>query len=191
MPFLRGDAEFFDEDPSEDGEENLPPDFESKRQSGEFEYESAEARFTPAKLGRVARVMLDALLAAGATGLRVRYDGGYDEGFAHPDEVRFADHPRWATQVQQDIASPALLAAIRAAAGAGSMWGNGADVYAGASDDEALVYAMEELAHGLASRLLGKGFGTGEYQLYGAFTADFATGAIVDHADAAKPSDME
>ena len=191
MPYIRGDVEMFDEILGEVDEADLPPGFADKRPSGEFDYQPAAARFDPGKLGAVARVMLDTLRAAGATGLRVRYDGGYDEGFAHPDAVRFGDHPREVSQVLAEIASPALVAAVRAAAGRDSAWGNAAEMYAGVSDDVAVSYAMEELAHELASRLLGDGYGTGEYQLYGAFIAELESGQITDHPDARKPAEMD
>ena len=38
-----------------------------------------------------------------------------------------------------------------------------------------------------ATVLLGKGFGTGEYELYGAFTANLETGELVDDPTAVKP----
>ena len=191
MPFIRGDVAIFDEIMGEVDESDLPPGFADQRPSGEFEYQPAAARFDPGKLGHVARVMLEALRAAGATGFRVRYDGGYDEGFAHPDAVRFGGHPREASQVMTEITSPALVGAIRAAAGRDSVWGNAAEMYGEASDDVAVSYALEELAHELACRLLGDGYGTGEYQLYGAFTADLESGEITDHPDAGKPSEID
>ena len=188
MPYERGDVEMFDEILGEVDEADLPPGFASQRPSGEFEYRPAAAAFAPDQLGGVARAVLDALRAAGATRFRVRYDGGHDEGFSHPDAVRFgADGPRRTAVVQEQIATPALVAAIRAAAGRDSMWGNAAEMYAKASEAEVVGYALDELAHELATRLLGSGFGTGEYDLYGAFEADLATGSIEDDPDAPTP----
>jgi hypothetical protein len=58
--------------------------------------------------------------------------------------------------------------------------------------DRAIVAdALNDLAHEIASVLLGEGFGTGEYQLYGAFTADLKSGAITDDAKAKRPKGME
>lgn len=184
MPFVRVDEDAFDDLPEE--VEPLPAP------SGAFDYESAKATFKPAKLGGIARLTLDALLAAGATTFRVRYDGGYDEGFAYPDEVRFADGARSVDAVAGAlVAAPGFLAAVRDASNQkGSMYGNGSSVYAEASDATAAGYALDELAHELASRLLGDGYGTGEYQLYGALTADLRSGAIVDDPAAPKPPDL-
>jgi hypothetical protein len=44
------------------------------------------------------------------------------------------------------------------------------------NDDLLAKYALDDLAHSLASRLLGNGFGTGEYELCGAFTANLRPG---------------
>ena len=193
MPYERGDVEAFDEILEEIDESDLPPGFAEQRPTGAFEYRPAEAAFDPGTLGPVARVVLDALRAAGATRFRVRYDGGHDEGFSHPDAVQFGRDgaPRAAEEVQKQIASPALIAAVRAAAGADSVWGNATEMYAKASDVEAAGHALYELAYELASLLLGEGFGTGEYELYGAFTADLITGEITDDPDAAKPPEVD
>jgi hypothetical protein len=43
----------------------------------------------------------------------------------------------------------------------------------------------------LAVKLLGLGFGTGEYDMYGAFTADFRSGELIDDPNAVKPAEME
>ena len=48
----------------------------------------------------------------------------------------------------------------------------------------------DDLATTFASRLLGEGFGTGEYELYGAFVIDLETGDMVDDPDAQKPLNM-
>jgi hypothetical protein len=42
----------------------------------------------------------------------------------------------------------------------------------------------EERRRGWASMLLGEGFGTGEYSMYGAFTVDLETCAITDNRNA-------
>ena len=188
MPYERGDVGAFDEIVGEVDPADLPPDFASQHPSGEFEYRPASATFAPRQLGAVARVVLDALRAAGATALRVRYDGGGDEGFAYPDAVRFgAGELRPAALVQGQLATPALVAAVRDAAGRASMWGNATAMYAKASENKVAGYALDELAYELSTRLLGDGYGTGEYELYGAFEADLTTGAIEDDPHAPAP----
>jgi hypothetical protein len=173
MPFVRVDAEAYDEMLSEldsDAVESLP------RPTGGFEYESAEAQFKPAKLGPVAKALLDELIERQATAFRACYDGGYDEGFAHPDYVAFGDQRRDVSAVAQELANSPLPAfAVRAAAST-RRYGS----YAELDDLRVIRSAFDELAHELASLLLGDGYGTGEYQLYGAFTADLVTGRIAD-----------
>src|SRR5687768_11263958 len=186
MPYMRADLDSYDEIAAE-----LGPDVVGERPSGAFEYESAEAAFDAAKLSAVGRAALDALRGAGATALKVRYDGGYDEGFSHAEAVVFGQQARDHEQVARDLTTPQLVAHIRAAAAQESQWHNASEFYAGASDPEVVRHAMDELAHELASKLLGEGYGTGEYELYGAFTADLETGRIEDHEDAAKPPEME
>jgi hypothetical protein len=184
MPFTRVDVDAYDEIAEEIGAAAAGP-----RPSGGFEYEPARAAFDPAELNPVARATLDSIRAAGGAALRVRYDGGYDEGFAHPDAVHFADgRTAGAASVRRELAAwPGYVAAVRAAAGKDSTWGNAAEMYAKASDADAAGYALDELAGELATRLLGDGFGTGEYQLYGAFTADLATCQIEDDPHAPPP----
>ena len=177
----------YDEIASELGEEMAGP-----KPSEGFEYQSAEGSFAREKLGRAARAVYEALVAAGATKFRVRYDGGYDEGFSHPDAVTFAGRERSIEEVAAELGrGGALSKKLRETAGKDSSWGNAAELYGGASDEQTITYALDELAHELASKLLGDGYGTGEYQLYGAFTADLGSGEIVDHEDAEKPLEME
>jgi hypothetical protein len=79
MPHLRIDPESYDEIASE-----LGSDVDMERPTGDWQYDPAEATFNRKKLGPVARAMLDALLAAGATSFGVRYDGGYRLNFRSP-----------------------------------------------------------------------------------------------------------
>ena len=113
----------------------------------------------------------------------MRYDGGYDEGFAHPDVLLFGKKRRIAADVLRELTSSKLVARIREAAGRESRWGNATQLYAGAAPAQAATYALDELAGELAAKLLGDGFGTGEYELYGAFTADLKTGDLVRRND--------
>jgi hypothetical protein len=191
MPFTKMDSGAWQEmmeflDPDE-----LPAGMAEKPPSGEFEYQSGSAQFEAAQLGPVSRVLLEALKTAGVTALGVRYDGGYDEGFAYPETLHYGESTRPAAEVLPGLASPDLIQRIRAAASEDSIWGNATQMYAQASDPQAMTYALDELGTELATRLLGDGFGTGEYELYGAFTADLTTGAIVDDPNAVKPPEAE
>jgi hypothetical protein len=186
VPYIRADLASYDEIAAELGQ-----DVAGERPSGGFEYESAEAKFDAAQLSPVGRAALDALRAAGATAFKVRYDGGYDEGFAHSEAVAFGQQAKDHDRAARDLATPHLVARIRAAAGEESQWHNASEFYASASDTEVIRHAMDELAHELASKLLGDGYGTGEYELYGAFTAHLKTGRLEDHEDAARPPELE
>src|SRR4051794_11926709 len=109
MPHLRMDLDSFDEMASELGD-----DFPlGERPSGGFEYQSAEGKFDWAKLEPAARAIRGALLAAGAEKFRVRYDGGFDEGFSHPDLLHFGDRQQSAKEVSEQLATPALLAQLK------------------------------------------------------------------------------
>jgi hypothetical protein len=190
MPFIRVDLNAYEEIVGGFDPGDLPPGLED-RPSGEFEYETASGRFDPKELGPVARVMLEVLITAGATGFRVRYDGGYDEGFAHPEAFALGEESRPPVEVLRELATTELIARVREAAARESMWGNAIEMYTNATPLEALTYALDELATELATSLLGDGFGTGEYELYGAFTADLKTGELVDDPNATKPEQME
>lgn len=112
--------------------------------------------FDPASLtfdGKDLSGLISRLKTLGYSAVRIQYDGGWDEGFAHFNAALAAD---------------------------------------GAADAPAAVAArldpedgdLEELAEGLAVCLLGHYYGTGEYEIFGAFTADLATGALTDLKDA-------
>jgi hypothetical protein len=182
MPYLRGDPAAFDEILSEIGAEDLPPDFADKRPTGEFEYQAAKTSFKPAKLGKIAKLVHQALLEMGATAFRVRYDGGFDEGFAYSDHLMFGKEKRPVESVAKELASSALAAKVRALAAK--------RYYKDAVGAKLIKEALDELAHEMACQLLGESYGTGEYQLYGAFTADLKTGKITDDPKAGKPRKM-
>jgi hypothetical protein len=190
MPFIRIDLDAYDEVLEELDPEELPPGIKESRPSGKFEYERASGSFETAALGPVARLMVGTLVVAGGTELRVRYDGGYDEGFAHPDAVLVGTEWRPAAELLAELATPELITRIREAASRDSMWGNASVLYAEAEPAQAATYALDELVTELATRLLGQGFGTGEYELYGAFTANLLTGQLVDDPHAEKPEQI-
>lgn len=185
MPFVRMDPDAYDAIMSEMPEEMSG--VMGPRPSGEFEYSDAVESFVAENLGPVATVALSALRALGATEFRVRYDGGCDEGFAYPDSLRLSGDVRTAAQVANDLAAPELIARIREAAARHSVWYNATEMYGSATPAQAVMYALDELAGEMATMLLGEGFGTGECELYGAFTANLDTGELVDDPNATKP----
>jgi hypothetical protein len=178
MPYIRVDVDSYDEMLEELG----PGVISGERPSGEFEYEASTATFDFKKLGKASRVIYEAMRAAGATAFRVRYDGGYDEGFAHPDAVTFGGGDvRPAARVIEELTGPDLVERLK----------RSADPDRAAPPGKAVTYAFDEFAHELASKLLGAGYGTGEYELYGAFTADLTSGEITDDPEAKRPPDVE
>lgn len=188
MPFMRGDAESFDGMMDELGEDATEG---GQGSGGEFEYSDAEGRFDLSSLKGQAAEILTLLRSKGATGFRVRYDGGYDEGFSHSDAVYFGAHPRHAEEVAEQLGTPEVVANFRAMALSGdTIWGGAESMYAEASDSQVMVWAMDELAQVLAVKLLGDGFGTGEYQLYGEFIADLETGELKDDPGASMPDSV-
>lgn len=189
MPFMRMDPETWDEYVGEFGIKEAE-EMGWIRPSGEFEYEAREGRFFPNELGPVAREMLKVLIAIGATHFRVRYDGGQDEGFAYSNLILFGEVARGVKDVLQEVGTEQLQARICAAAKERSSWGDAEQLYANTSPNEAAHYALEELAGGLAVKLLGGGFGTGDYELFGAFTADLVTGQLTDDPNAQKPDQV-
>ncbi|MDB5173983.1 MAG: hypothetical protein JWN51_2756 [Phycisphaerales bacterium] len=185
MPFMRGDSEAFEEILSEVDPADLPPGFDAKNVSEDFVYEPAKAKFIPAKLDKPDRIVLDTLRGLGATHFRVRYDGGYDEGFAHAEYLAFGDKQRPVEDVAAELAKSPMVEQVRKAAERERY-----NPYKEISDDLVARYALDSLAHTFASKLLGDGYGTGEYQLYGAFTADLVSGEIVDDPTAPQPDGM-
>ncbi len=170
MPFIRCD-------PSTLEEAGLPP-------SEGFEYESNEVTFDLDKLEKCDRLVLEALRKLGATHFRVRYDGGYDEGFAYPESLKFVAGERTADEVISDLVKQLPL--IQQFRETGIVQRQ--NYFEKLANDLVIKYAFDNFAMALSIRLLGRGYGTGEYELYGAFTIDLNTGDMVDDPNA-QPSD--
>lgn len=115
MPFMRMDPEAYDEMAAELEHSGVDVEM-GERPSGEWEYSEATERFSEEGLTPISRLVLAAVRSAGAVEFRVRYDGGYDEGFTHPESFRVGAELRPATAVAQEVASGQVVEAIRAAA---------------------------------------------------------------------------
>lgn len=188
MPYIRLDEDGFEVD-----------DDENLTYTGSFNYHSADEyaykpnRFDPDELtGEVAAVYAK-LRAIGLTRLRVRYDGGHDEGFAHADGGLMRDGiDRSIDAIVADLATPRFVDELWTAIGqpAADHRGRSASAYyAKLSPAEFVRQLLDELADEMAGCLLGDGYGTGEYSIYGAFTADLATGELTDDPSARRPPD--
>jgi hypothetical protein len=96
------------------------------------------------------------LAALGAVRAYIRYDGGDDEGFAYFDHCVFKD------------------GSVR----------NDSDVFSLLRASGAKGFPADEVADEWTARLLGQGYGTGEYRMYGAFWVDLETGLVTDDPNA-------
>jgi hypothetical protein len=114
-------------------------------------------------LGEVTGATFAAGMAAlGAVRAYIRYDGGHDEGFAYFDHCVFKDGSvRNVERVAGDLEA--------------------ADAVEFADAREML---SDVVADQWAVQLLGSGYGTGEYKMYGGFWVDLDTGLITDDPDA-------
>jgi hypothetical protein len=165
-------------------DERDPDNLHEAPASGGFSYEPATGRFEVKGLNEVARRALEALRGVGAGRLRVTYDGGYDEGFAQAASVTINGVATSAADVAKLLASSEFATWLR-------------DRPKGVNPRDDFEWirtvpdAIDELAFQIASVLLGEGYGTGEYELYGALDADLTTGQITDDKHATKPPAKE
>jgi hypothetical protein len=172
MPFLKFDEGAFDDLPEEFGDSGGPP-------TGAFKYEGASAQFVARALKPESQSVLEALKSMGAHELEVTYDGGHDEGFAYPEWVYVGDK---ALAVEEIAASPAfkpLVSDMRK-----KVEQQTTNWYRGQSDAVLARSLLDQLADELAALLLGEGYGTGEYELYGSFRAHLKSGEIIDNPNA-------
>ena len=121
-----------------------------------------------------------------ATGLReigarrayCRYDGGNDEGFAWLDHVEMKTGERLSPEeIGRRLAESNLLERLVAA---NLMWSDSLQ----APEEAVRSIVRDTLAVEYAVMLLGKGFGTGPYFMYGAFTVDLDACTILDDRNA-------
>ena len=166
-----------------DAEDGSPPADRTVAGKG-FYYDGKFAfgspRFAPGTLDAAdAGPALGWLRELGATTVRAKYDGGCDEGFAYLASAETAGGTlsiddliaRWAAEGKAaELPSPAGWNATPAGR---------------PSDEQRLRWAADECADALASLYLGRGYGTGEYEMFGEFVADLRTGTFTDLRDAA------
>ena len=113
------------------------------------------------KLGGLVAQLRD----AGIERLYVRYDGGNDEGFGWVDSVERGNGER--VPLENFVSEHADQ--------------QGLDDKAKAELNDLIAH---ELGSDLAAQLLGGGFGTGEYVMYGALIADLSTLTLVEDRQA-------
>jgi hypothetical protein len=129
---------------------------------------------------KFAAIMLQALREIGGRQAYCRYDGGNDEGFAWLDSIETGDGGRLGVDAVVQRLSDIQIKDKLYAAG---LMQNDAEM----SDREQL-YGL--VRYGMptdwATMLLGSGYGTGEFWMYGAFSVDLEACTIIDdrHAEA-------
>ena len=140
------------------------------------EYRAASCALDEEKLNDCARVALAELRRIGATQLHFVYNGGGDEGFAEFQKAVTAggdfDLLELAERLQDgplgDTPPPNPNPRYHAAP---------AEL---TRDEQARVVLEWSLPSALATQLLGRGFGTGEYSLEGRFVADLTNNTLTD-----------
>jgi hypothetical protein len=115
-------------------------------------------------------IAIPELQKAGVRRAYCRYDGGHDEGFAWPDYFEMQDGTR---------ISPRDLAGRLHGAGLADRL-TAAEVINRHAFLETDLDVLRRLCFEWASLLLGNGYGTGEYSMYGAFTVDLEACTITD-----------
>lgn len=110
-----------------------------------------------------------AMRELGAVRAYVRYDGGNDEGFAWFEHCEFNDgSTRDADRVAQDLEAAGVKVEMQT-------YGRRSPVRNALDDICASLWAV---------KLLGVGYGTGEYVMYGALFVDLQTGDATDDPNA-------
>lgn len=128
----------------------------------------------------VSTVVLPALAEAGVRRIYCRYDGGQDEGFSWLEFAELGSGKRL---------SEAELLALLASTGLADELAQGQFIRepASLSPQKLLENVMRYwVCDEWASWLLGRGYGTGEFTMYGAFLVDLEKATIVDD-DRAEP----
>jgi hypothetical protein len=143
-------------------------------------YQATSVQIKPEQLTDSLRAVWFTLKEVGVPQIRCLYDGGGDEGFAHFEAAQFNGE----TLNVNDVASQFSEGPL------GERLEPPNAFYPPAyldhlSRQERVKYRLDELADALASKLLGRSFGTGEGSMYGAFHVDMNSGEIVDEPTAA------
>lgn len=114
------------------------------------------------RVEKMAAALTQAMAEAGAVSAYCRYDGGNDEGFAWFDSCTMKDG---STRTADEIAAELQKAGAFAAFGETQRRRDQLD---------------EVVATFWAVKLLGRGYGTGPFVMYGAFSVDLETGLVSD-----------
>lgn len=128
-------------------------------------------------------IMVPALRTTGGVSVRCEYDGGNDEGFCWFESLRTADERLDLQSVVKRLDADAI---VRQLLRQGLVHSNpDQPITSTARLTDVLQNWMPEQ---WATLLLGYGFGTGQYSMYGAFTVDLLKCTITDDHDATVPA---
>lgn len=124
------------------------------------------------------QIAVPVLKEIGAVSIRCAYDGGNDEGFAWFQSVKTADGTWTKDETIFHLVKAGLVEKLRSAE----------LLYESPehprSDRDQIESTLEDLASEWGMLLLGGSFGTGAYQMYGAFEVDLIAGTIIDDPQA-------
>jgi hypothetical protein len=187
MPYYQ--CEIYDEDEAGYDEEEGDEVEEEDEKEPEMTEETYEPAGTTARFDSdlFTKDIRDELVAKGISAVNCHYDGGYDEGFAHFDNVVREGTtltPAELIELLQDsrILDPSLTSGMFEGyppEAFKSLFGE----MAASTTGVRIAATLEEFAQRLAWQLLGQGFGTGECTIRGRFRADLETGELIDLKD--------
>ena len=128
-------------------------------------------------------LMIPAFIRIGGVELTCAYDGGNDEGFAWFRSLKTADRVLDKAQLVSQLEATDLVASLR---GAGLLYES---IDYPRTDAQHIEEVLESLAEEWGVLMLGSGFGTGAFQMFGAFTVDLIQHTITDDLQATAPAD--
>ena len=164
-----------------------PSEEEERRQEIRHELERREQKQLRRRQ-RFFAAMIPELRKTGVRRVYCRYDGGNDEGFAWLDSVEMQDGERIAAAALpprlRDARFFDRLRAARVLRQSNMIYDNPRFDIGSLPDPQKLDHIFRDLCNEWATMLVGEGFGTGEYSMYGAFTVDLETRAITDDRSA-------
>lgn len=175
MPRYSFDEEVFEEY-AEYMEEPMDTSQYVRSEDGQlWSYEAAETQLDADKISKGSLQAFLILQEMGVTEIFVRYDGGYDEGFAYFDSATLRDES-WPVEALAAELAPGPLGERPSE----RTFHYSDEVEAGMTRVQEAKDALDGLACDLAGQLLGNGFGTGEAAIDGRFRLEMGTGHIVD-----------
>lgn len=145
-----------------------------------YQYEPAigQLKFTRENLNTDSQQVFDVLREIGVKSVYCRYNGGGDEGFADFTGAKIEDRIVEFEELKSLLIETSL----------GSKTTEYLHRYYGSphgelSAQQRVEFYLDEFARALATYLLGRGYGTGEYSMKGSFRANLVTGKIVDEQE--------